>query len=81
MVKEVIRSESFLKKLKKIDKSYLERVEKLIIRIIENPEVGKPMRNVRKGTKEVYLTPFRSYAYDKNQDILYFLDLCHKDEQ
>ena len=82
MVKEVIRSEKFLNKLKKIDKSYLERLEKLILKIINNPEIGKPMKYNRKGTKEVYLSPFRlSYAYDKFQGILYFLDIYHKDEQ
>jgi len=52
----------------------------LIKKIIDNPEVSKPMRFGRKGTKEVYLPPFRlSYSYDKEQDILYLLDIYHKD--
>lgn len=82
MVKEVIRSENFLNKLKKLDKSYFERVEKLIIKIIRNPEIGKPMRFSRKGTREVYISPFRlSYTYDEFNDILYFLDIYHKKKQ
>ncbi len=82
MVKEVIRAPHFIKEIQKIDKSYLERVEKLIIKIIQNPELGKPMKFDRKGTREVYLKPFRlSYAYNKNQDFLYLLDIYHKDEQ
>ena len=82
MAKEVIRTERFLKQLKKLDKSYLDRVEKLVIKIIQNPEIGKPMRFDRKGTREVYVNPFRlSYAYDRNRDILFFLDVYHKDEQ
>jgi len=44
------------------------------------PEIGKPMRNARKGTREVYLPPFRiSYSYA--EDVLTFLDVYHKDEQ
>ena len=82
MVKEVRRTNNFLNRLKKLDKSYIDKIEKLIVKIINNPEIGKPMRNVRKGTREVYVSPFRlSYAYDKNSDFLYLLDIYHKDEQ
>jgi len=82
MVKEVIRTENFLTQLKKIDKSLFDRIEKLILKIIKNPEIGKPMRFDRKGTREVYVAPFRlSYAYDRNKDILFFLDVYHKDKQ
>jgi len=44
-------------------------------------EFGKSMRNVRKGTREIY-HPFRLfYEYLKNGNIVYILDLYHKDEQ
>ncbi len=82
MVKEVIRTDSFLRRLKKIDKSVLNRVEKLVIKILNDPEIGKPMRYDRKETRELYLSPFRlNYIYDKARDILIFLDIYHKDEQ
>lgn len=82
MVKEIIRSQQFIHAVKKLDRSYLERVEKLIIKIIENPEIGKPMRFVRKGTREVYLGSFRvSYSYDKSSGILTLLDIYHKNKQ
>ncbi len=82
MVKEVVRAQHFIKEIQKIDKSYLERVEKLIVKIIQNLEIGKPMKFDRRGTREVYVNPFRlSYMYDKNRDILYLLDIYHKDEQ
>jgi len=82
MVKEVVRSPRFIQQTKKIDGSLIDRVQKLIIKIINDPEVGKPMRFDRKGTREVYLPPFRlSYFYDKNADILYLLEIYHKDEQ
>ncbi len=79
---EVIRTETFIRKLSKIDKSYIDRIEKLAIKIIQEPEIGKPMRFDRKGTREVHMDPYRfSYAYVKEKDILYFLDIYHKDEQ
>ncbi len=59
-----------------------ERIKKQIKKIIENPEVGKPMRYARTGTREVYIGSFRlSYAYLKEEDKLILLDLYHKDEQ
>jgi len=82
MVKEVIRTDNFLRRLKKIDKSVLIKVEKLVIKILNDPEVGKPMRFDRKETRELYAPPFRlNYIYDKSRDILIFLDIYHKDEQ
>lgn len=68
--------------MSKLDKSLIDRVEKLVVKIIQYPELGKPMRFNRKGTREVYLGSFRlSYAYDRDNDLLYFLDIYHKDEQ
>lgn len=58
------------------------KVQKQIKKISENPEVGKPMRNVRKGTREIYIKPFRlSYLYSKNENVVYVLDLYHKKKQ
>lgn len=58
------------------------KVKKQIVKIIENPEIGKPMRYARKGTREVYTGSFRlSYAYLEKENKLVFLDIYHKDEQ
>ena len=75
--------EQFRRTVSKIkDESIRKRIEKLICKIRDNPEIGKPMMHSRKGTREVYLPPFRlSYAYDKNNDILVILDFYHRDEQ
>ena len=82
MVKEIIRAPSFIQQIKKIDDSLIKRVQKLIIKIINDPKIGKPMRFDRKGTREVYVPPFRlSYSYDKKKDILYLLEVYHKDEK
>ena len=58
------------------------KVKKQIKKISENPEVGKPMRNVRKGTRELYIKPFRlSYKYLVDENVIYILDLYHKKRQ
>jgi mRNA-degrading endonuclease RelE of RelBE toxin-antitoxin system len=59
-----------------------EKVIKQIEKIITNPEIGKPMRYERFGSRELYIPPFRlSYLYEKNENKIIFLDLYHKDEQ
>ncbi|OIO80376.1 hypothetical protein AUJ84_03665 [Candidatus Pacearchaeota archaeon CG1_02_32_132] len=82
MVKSITYAPIFQRKFKKIDKSYSEGIKKLIKKIIENPEIGKPMQYERKDTREVYLSPFRlSYSYDIKTDVLTLLNIYHKDEQ
>jgi mRNA-degrading endonuclease RelE of RelBE toxin-antitoxin system len=72
--------EKLVRKIK--DQSIKEKVEKQIARIVQDPEIGKPMRFARKETREVYVPPFRlSYTYLKNEDKIILLDLYHKDEQ
>ena len=73
----------FQKSFSKIKDSTLkERIIKQIEKLKENPELGKPMRYVRKGTRELYVSPFRfSYIYVKEQNKIIILDLYYKDEQ
>lgn len=73
----------FQKKFSKIkDQALKEKIFKQFVKIRENPEIGKPMRHNRKGTREVYIPPFRlSYLYIKEEDKIVFADLYHKDEQ
>ena len=75
--------ETFLKKISKIKhEAVKEQIKKQVEKIIENPEIGKPMRYNRKGTRELYVKPYRlAYAYSVPEDKLIFLDLYHKDEQ
>ncbi|HKZ49905.1 MAG TPA: type II toxin-antitoxin system RelE/ParE family toxin [Candidatus Nanoarchaeia archaeon] len=64
------------------DKLLKEKILKQFAKIRENPEIGKPMRFSRKGTREVYVSPFRlSYMYIQGENKIIFLDLYHKDEQ
>ena len=77
--------ESFQRTVSKIKDQELQKsIKNKIKKIVENPEIGKPMRNVRKGTREVYVGggSFRlSYAYYLDKDLLEFLEVYHKDEQ
>jgi mRNA-degrading endonuclease RelE of RelBE toxin-antitoxin system len=75
--------QSFLDVIRKIkDNNFKDRVKKLVKKITEDPEVGKPMQYERKGTREVYAGSFRlSYSYIKEQNELVFLNIYHKDEQ
>ena len=58
------------------------KIIKQIEKIKTNPEVGKPMRYNRNGTRELYIKPFRlSYIYSHETDTVRILDLYHKDEQ
>ena len=72
----------FKKAFQKFDKSVKKRLKKLFIKIINNPEIGKPMRYERKNTRELYVKPFRlSYAYLKEENKIVILDLYHKKKQ
>ena len=72
--------EEILRKIK--DNSIKEKVKKQIIKIINSPKTGKPMRYARKGTREDYIKPFRiSYVYIPSENKIVFLDLYHKDKQ
>ena len=72
----------FEKKLRKIKDLVLKkRIIKQLDKIIENPNIGKPMRFERKGTREVYISSFRLSYRIMSADLIYILDLYHKDSQ
>jgi len=80
---EVKFKEEFKRAFSKIkDNLTKEKIIKQVQKIKFNPEVGKPMRNVRKGTRELYIKPFRlSYFYDLKENTIYILDFYHKKKQ
>ena len=79
----VEKDKKFVKALKHIkDKGLKVKIWKQTEKIIKNPEIGKPMKHGRKGTRELYVPPFRlSYTYLEEENKILFLDLYHKDEQ
>jgi len=81
---EIIFDDNFKKFFSKIKDNLLkEKMIKQLQKIKENPEqVGKPMRYNRKGTRELYIKPFRlSYKYHIEKKIIEILDLYHRKEQ
>tara|TARA_Y100000310_G_C20601410_1_gene773250 strand:- start:947 stop:1189 length:243 start_codon:yes stop_codon:yes gene_type:complete len=80
-VVKVIFDQYFKKNFKKIKHRELkEKIIKQISKIKDNPEIGKPMKYTRKGTREIYISPFR-ISYKVEEDTIYILDLYHKDLQ
>ncbi|MBS3075544.1 type II toxin-antitoxin system RelE/ParE family toxin [Candidatus Pacearchaeota archaeon] len=79
----IIYDKDFQRSLeKRKDNIFREQVKKQIKRIIQNPEIGKPIMYSRKGTREVYIGHFRlSYKYHYEKDTIEFLEVYHKDEQ
>ncbi|MEK6841215.1 MAG: type II toxin-antitoxin system RelE/ParE family toxin, partial [Nanoarchaeota archaeon] len=55
-------------------KGFQEQIIKAVEKIKQDPETGKPMRFNRKGTREVYVSPYRlSYAYLKEENKIIIL--------
>ena len=49
-----------------------EKIIKQIEKIKENPEAGKPMQYNQKGTRELYIKPYRlSYVYYYEKEVVY----------
>ena len=64
------------------DTALKDKIVKHIIKIKENPDIGKPMMYGRKGTRELYIRPYRlSYEYLKDEDKIVLIEFYHKDEQ
>jgi len=80
---EIDYKKGFLKVISKIkDEPNKTKIKKQIEKILENPEIGKPMMYGRKGTREVYVAPYRlAYSYNPSENKIVFLDIYHKDEQ
>ncbi|OIO43467.1 hypothetical protein COX97_02935 [Candidatus Pacearchaeota archaeon CG_4_10_14_0_2_um_filter_05_32_18] len=74
---DIIYTDKFEKELKKADNSIKEKVIKQIQKIIETPEIGKPLRYNLKGERTVYVKPFR-IIYSFFNNTLYFLRFEHR---
>jgi len=82
---DVTRTKKFIKTLNKIrDASTQEKILKQIKKILENPDVGKPLRHSLKGERTVYIWPHRLiYSVDKNKttskSVITLLRFEHRD--
>ncbi|MGC8505287.1 MAG: type II toxin-antitoxin system RelE family toxin [Thermoplasmata archaeon] len=71
-IDRIVYTSKFEHEVKKVtDKKIKDRLEKNIKRIIENPEIGKPLRYALKGERTIRIVPFRLiYAINGNSLIL-----------
>lgn len=75
---DVVFSDRFKKDFKRLEASTKTRVIRQIKKL--KSDAGKPLRFSRKGTRELYVPPFRlSYKYHMNT--VYLLAFYHKDRQ
>lgn len=77
-IRRVRATERFEHNLKQVkDRKIIERVRKLLEKIRDNPEIGKPLRNVLKGERSVHIKPFRM-VYKVDGEILNLLRFMHR---
>jgi mRNA-degrading endonuclease RelE of RelBE toxin-antitoxin system len=80
VIKTIIRANKFERNLKSIkDNKLKERIKKQITKIINNPEIGKPLRYSLKNERTIYIKPFR-LIYAVKGEYLYLLRFSHRDE-
>ena len=68
MVK-IIPSKEFLKNIKRLKNFERGKLEKQIKKIIQNPEVGKPLK-YNKNERTLYVKPFRLVYSIKNDELI-----------
>ncbi|MBL7206128.1 MAG: type II toxin-antitoxin system RelE/ParE family toxin [Candidatus Aenigmarchaeota archaeon] len=75
----IIRSsKEFEKNLKSLkDSEMLRRIKKQIEKIIENPNIGKPLRYGLRGERTVYVKPYR-LIYSVRDYKLFLLRFLHR---
>jgi len=77
---KVTYEDNFIKYFKKIkDKTLKDNILKQLRKIINNPEIGKPLKYSRKLTREIYIPPLRLYySYNKDVNTLTIIEISHK---
>ena len=76
MVNRIIRSSEFIKQTKHLDYFILKKLKKQILKIIENTEIGKPLKYYR-GERSIYIKPYR-LIYSIREDELILLKFDHR---
>lgn len=75
---EVIWTDNFKEEVQKIrDNAIKERIKKQIAKIVNNPEVGKPLRYDYKNERTLYIKPYR-LVYSLIGNNIYLLRFEHR---
>ena len=69
MITKITRSPIFLKQIKNLDSFTLQKLKKQIKKIIENPNVGKPLK-YKRGERFLYIKPFRLIYAVRGDEII-----------
>jgi len=70
-----------MRKLQSKDNRHYRSVVNKILRLSENPQLGKPLGNILKGKRRVHIGPLvLIYEIDENEHLLKLLDIAHHDE-
>ncbi len=75
MVK-ITPSKDFIRGIKRLDSFNRKKLEKQIRKIVQNPNVGKPLRYTR-GERTLYIKPFR-LIYQLRENELMLLKFEHR---
>ena len=73
-----VEFKKILQKLAKKDRLTLQKIEDQVYKIISNPLVGKPLRNVMKNYRRVHIGSFVLVYKIENEEIT-FADYDHHD--
>lgn len=77
-IRSVIWTQKFEREFRKLkDKAIKDRVRKKIREILEDPEIGKPLRLDLKGERSIRIPPYR-LIYAAEGDTLYLLRFGHR---
>lgn len=71
--------ENTLKKLKKRNKPLFDRIDNQIIKILREPNIGKPLRYTLRNRRRVHVGSF-VLVYEFHQGELRFIDFDHHDK-
>ena len=69
VIRKVTRSPKFIKDIKKLDNFFLKKIEKQIMKILENPQVGKPLK-YKRDERSLYLKPFRLVYVLRGEELI-----------
>lgn len=76
MITKITRSSYFVKQIKHLDNFLLEKIKKQIVKILQNPQIGKPLK-YKRGERSLYIKPFR-LIYAIRGDELILLKFNHR---
>jgi mRNA-degrading endonuclease RelE of RelBE toxin-antitoxin system len=78
VVREVVWTRKFERELRKVrDRALKDRVKEQIKKIVDNSDVGKPLRFALKGEHSIYIPPYR-LIYSVRNETLYLLRFEHR---